>query len=300
MGGRQGTSRIGLGGATFGREIDESAVHLVLDYAVRRGITFFDTALAYGDGVSESILGNWVASRRPSPTSVTLATKIAPPYQPARIAEVVDGCLRRLRVPAIDVLYLHWWDETAESPAALAALHALVRTGKVRRLGASNYNHLELATALRLQAEHGFEPFRVAQNNNNLAVTDLTPELRRLCAAQAIALVTYSPLGAGFLTGKHRHGVQPNSRFTFVPGLQSIYFNQAAEQRLDRLARIAERHQQSQTDLALAWALHQPDVEAVLIGARTTAHIDQALRVQALEATCLLREVDQYVLEEGD
>jgi len=292
LGGRLRISGLGLGCATFGREIDEAASHRLLDYAVAKGISFFDTAVSYGEGVSESIVGTWLASRRPSADAFVLATKLMPPYEPARMAEAVDGCLRRLRVPAIDVLYLHRWDTTAESPAALAALDTFVRAGKVRLLGACNCTRGELGTALELQSRHGLERFRVAQNNHNLAVSDLSPEFRRFCGEQGVALVTYSPLGAGFLTGKHRHGVQPGSRFDRVPGHQSIYFRDEARRRLGQLERVAARAGLDQTRLALAWALHQPDVTSVLIGGRAPAHIDQALAALALDAPALFAELD--------
>ena len=132
-------SRIGLGCVTFGREIGESAAFAMLDHAFANGITFFDTAAAYGDGVSERIVGKWLASRAPAPGALTVATKILPPYEPARIAEMAEQSMERLGVAAIDLLYLHRWDTTAESPEALAAFDALVRTGRVRALGASNF-----------------------------------------------------------------------------------------------------------------------------------------------------------------
>jgi len=292
IGGTLRMSSIGLGCATFGREIDEGAAHILLDYAFAHGVTFFDTALSYGEGVSESIIGTWFASRRPSAGSVTLATKIEAPYQPTRIMEAVNGSLQRLRVPAIDLLYLHRWDTMAESPASLAALDKLVRTGKVRMLGASNYNCEELNTALALQEQHGLERFRAVQNNHNLAVSDINQEFRQCCAARGIAIVTYSPLGAGFLTSKHRRGVQPGSRFALVPGLQDIYFHEAASRRLGRLELVAARTGQNQVHLALAWALHQPDVASVLVGGRTPAHLDQALAAQAFDAPALFAELE--------
>jgi aryl-alcohol dehydrogenase-like predicted oxidoreductase len=147
-----------------------------------------------------------------------------PPYEPARIEEGVRSSLERLGVAAIDLLYLHRWDAMAESHAALAALHGLVRAGKVRMLGASNFTVSQLAAAVALQVQHGFEPFRVIQNNHNLAVGDVTPQLREFCAAREIAIVTYSPLGAGFLTGKHRRGISPGSRFALVPGASGYLF----------------------------------------------------------------------------
>ena len=276
-------SRIALGCVTFGREIGEAAAFAMLDHAFAHRVVFFDTAAAYGDGASEHIIGKWLASRGPAPGSVNVATKILPPYEPARIAERVDQSLRHLGVATLDLLYLHRWDATAESSGALAALDALVQSGKVRALGASNFNRAQLATAVELQEQHGFERFRVVQNNHNLAVRDVSADFQQFCAEREIAIVTYSPLGAGFLTGKHQRGVEPGSRFELIPGHQDVYFNEAAWQRLARLEAVAARTGHSQAHLALAWALHQPGVASVLVGGRTPAHIEQALAAQAFD-----------------
>jgi len=281
-------SQIGLGCVTFGREIDEAASLVLLDHAYSRGVNFFDTASAYSQGESESILGRWLASRHPV---VTIATKILPPYEPGRIADLVSESSDRLGLSAVDLLYLHRWDATAESPATLAALDALVRTGKVRALGVSNYNLHQLETALVLQEQHGLERFSVVQNNNNVAVHDVSAEFRRFCALRKIAIVTYSPLGAGFLTGKHRHGVQPGSRFDLVPGHQDVYFHEEAYRRLARLELVATRTGYSQAHLALAWALHQPGIASVLVGGRTPAHLDQALAAQAFDDPTIFAEL---------
>ncbi len=284
-------SAIGLGCVTFGREIDEAAAHVLLDDAYARGIRFFDTASAYSQGASEAIVGRWMASRGSARDSVTIATKILPPFEPARFAEAVTESSARLGVDVIDLLYLHRWDPDGESPAVLAALHGLVQTGKVRALGASNYNVQQLRTALALQEQHGFERFSVVQNNHNLAVRDVTPELVKFCSEQDIAIVTYSPLGAGFLTSKHRGGVQSGSRFDVAPGHQGIYFHPEAERRLSRLESVAARTGHSQAHLALAWAFHQPGVASVLVGGRTPAHLDQALAAQAFDDPALFAEL---------
>ncbi|MEO6784950.1 MAG: aldo/keto reductase [Chthoniobacteraceae bacterium] len=284
-------SSIGLGCVTFGREIDEATALAMLDHAFAQGIVFFDTAAAYGDGASESIVGKWLASRRPASRSVTVATKILPPYEPARVAEMVGQSLQRLGVAAIDLLYLHRWDATAESPEALAAFDALLQTGKVRALGASNFNRAQLAASLALQERHRFEQFRVVQNNHNLAVRDVSVDFRQFCAEREIAIVTYSPLGAGFLTGKHQHGVEPGSRFALIPGHQDVYFHEAALQRLARLEAVAARTGHSQAHLALTWALHQSGVASVLVGGRTPAQLDQALAAQAFDEPALFTEL---------
>ena len=256
-------SQIGLGCVTFGREIDEASSFAMLDHALDRGVWHFDTAAAYGGGASETILGNWLASRKPQ--GITIATKILPPYDRIDITE----SLERLGVEQIDLLYLHQWHETAlQADAALEKL-------PVTRFGASN------VTVDQLRA---LGPrFSVIQNNHNLAVSDATDALRDYCVAHELAIVTYSPLGAGFLTGKHRGGVQPGSRFEMIPGHQQVYFHDSAYQRLARLEAVARRSGYSQTHLALAWALHQPGIETVLIGGRTPAHLDQAFA--ALEFT---------------
>jgi aryl-alcohol dehydrogenase-like predicted oxidoreductase len=242
-------------------------------------------------------------STRPPPThrarrkassaagSITVATKLLPPYEPARIAERVGESLQRLGLATIDLLYFHQWHATAESPDALAALDALVKAGKVRALGASNCNLSQLQTALALQEQHGFARFSVVQNNHNLAVRDVTAELRGFCAAREIAIVSYSPLGAGFLTGKHRHGVQPGSRFAVAPGHQDVYFHEQSYRRLARLESVAARTGHSQAHLALAWALHQPGIASVLVGGRTPAHLDQALAAQAFDDPALFAEL---------
>jgi aryl-alcohol dehydrogenase-like predicted oxidoreductase len=143
-------SRIGLGCVTVGREIDEAAALRIFDSAFERGIDFFDTASAYSRGALESIIARWLALARPQADSVTIATKILPPYESARIIETVGASLQRLGLAAVDLFFLHRWDATAELPDALAALDALVRAGKVRALGASNHNRLQLETVLAL------------------------------------------------------------------------------------------------------------------------------------------------------
>ena len=263
--------RIGLGCVTFGREIDEAASFALLDHAFARGVTHFDTAAAYGGGASETILGKWLASRKPE--GITIATKILPPYD--RID--ITPSLKRLGVEHIDLLYLHQWHDTAlQAGAALEKL-------PVKRFGASNVT-LDQLRALGPR-------FRVIQNNHTLAVSDVTEALRDYCAANNIAIVTYSPLGAGFLTGKHQNGVQASSRFEIVPGHQNVYFHEAAYQRLARLETIAKRSGHSQAHLALAWALHQSGIDTVLVGGRTPAHLDQAFAALEFDDPALLAEL---------
>lgn len=269
-------SQVGLGCVTFGREIDETAAHALLDHAYAHGVCLFDTAAAYGGGASEQIIGRWLASRRPR--DITVATKILPPYESVN----VDASLQRLGVGQIDLLYLHQWHESALSVGA--ALDDLVSSGKVKGLGVSNFTLAQLRAA--------GARFSVVQNNHNLAVSDVGADLREYCAAQDIAIITYSPLGAGFLTSKHQREVQPGSRFDLVPGHQAAYFHDAAWSRLARLEAVAAHTGHAQTHLALAWALHQPDIASVLVGGRTPAHFDQALAALTFNDPALFAELE--------
>lgn len=281
-----------LGGSTFGREIDQAAAFALMDHAVARGITLFDTAATYTAGASEKIVGAWLASRRPAAGSLTVATKIYPPFTPEAIDAAVAASAARLGVATIDLLYLHKWDAAAETPDALRALDGLVRSGRVRSLGVSNFTAAQLQTVLTLQQQSGLAPFRALQNVNNLAVSEVDPALRDLCVAREVAIITYSPLGAGFLTGKHRGGVQPGSRFDVAPGHQAIYFKPGPEGRLARLAAVAARTGHPMAHLALAWAMHRPGVTSVLVGGRTPAHLDQAFAALALNEPALFAELE--------
>ena len=263
--------QIGLGCVTFGREIDEAASFALLDHAIERGVRHFDTAAAYGGGASEAIIGKWIASRKPE--GITVATKVLPPFD--RID--ITPSLNRLGVEQIDLLYLHQWHETA------LRLDPTADGLPVRQWGASNFTVEQLRAA--------GPRFRTVQNNHNLAVSDVSDALRAYCMENEVSIVTYSPLGAGFLTGKHQGGVQAGSRFDIIPGHQQVYFHAAAYQRLARLESVAKRTGHSQAHLALAWALHQPGNDVVLVGGRTPAHLDQALAALEFSDTQLLAEL---------
>jgi aryl-alcohol dehydrogenase-like predicted oxidoreductase len=274
-------SSIGLGCVTFGREIDQQASFSLMDYAVENGITFFDTASAYGDGASEKIIGSWIADRHPVSDSILIATKILPPYKAKAIIESVNQSLKRLGTDVVDLLYLHRWDAAIEGIEALSTFNDLVKAGKIKMLGASNFNAAQLERIIHLQKKNGFDLLRSIQNNNNFAVRDINKEIVQMCVNHDIKIVTYSPLGAGFLTGKYKNGVGSNTRFSLIKGHQDIYFNESSFQRLDQLQKISALTGYSTSHLALAWALHQPHVTSVLVGGRSKEQLTQAFSALA-------------------
>lgn len=251
----------------------------------------FDTAATYSAGSSELILGAWLAQRTDLRPQLTIATKMYPPYTADAIEAAWRAASTRLGLAVIDLFYLHKWDDTAATPAAVQSLDRLVATGRVRQLGACNFTAAQLGQMLRLQAEHGCAPFHWLQNNHNFAVREAGAEERHLCQAAGIKLATYSPLGAGFLLGKHRHGVEVGSRFALSPGHKEIYFLPECWRRLERLESVAAEAGESPALLALAWAMSRPGTDVMLIGARNSAQLDQAFAAHALVNTPALAKL---------
>ena len=274
-------SQAGLGCVTFGREIDRAASFSIMDHALEQGITFFDTASAYGGGASEEIVGQWFAEKGEAAAHIAVATKLLPPFDAGTLSAAVEQSLARLRMDRIDVLFVHSWHPSIEDDRVLRALDDLVVAGQVRALGVSNFSAAQLGALLRKQTDSGFAPVSFIQNNQNYAVSDVDDALRQLCRDFDVHIITYSPMAAGFLTGKYRGAVAADVRFEIIPGHKDIYFNDRAWGRLDQLMKAAEHAGKPPSTLALAWAFHQPQVTSVLIGCRTTSHLDQALAALA-------------------
>jgi 1-deoxyxylulose-5-phosphate synthase len=288
-------SAIGLGGATFGREIDEPAALAVLDRAIERGITLFDTAEAYSGGRSEEILGRWVASRQVR-DQIVLATKIAPPLDRARVIASAEASLRRLQAETIDLFQLHSFDPRTPLEETLEALDMLIHAGTIRYAGCSNFAAWQVIKALWRQDTHSWARLESVQPVYNLALREAERELLPLCADQQLGVITYSPLGAGFLTGKYRQGgpVPAGTRFDIVPGHQDIYFNDAAYAAMERLRAHAAELGVPMARLGLAWVLSRPGTSATLVGARSPAQVDQAF-----EAAELARSAEFQAIASG-
>jgi 1-deoxyxylulose-5-phosphate synthase len=270
-------SPIGMGCVTFGREIDRDTSFAVLDHALASGITLYDTAEAYAAGASENVLGAWMASRK-TRERIVLATKVAGPLTPARIIESTEASLGRLKTDRIDLFQLHSWDGDTPLAQTLEALDTLVRQGKVRYIGCSNFMAWQLAKALLLTGQHGLARFESVQPPYNLVQRSIETDLLPLCVDQNIGVISYSPLAAGFLSGKYRRGqaLPKGTRFDIMPAHQPIYCNDHGYSVLERLDQIAQRSGRSLVQVALSWILGRPHISSVLIGARNTAQVDQA------------------------
>jgi len=266
-------SAIGLGCVTFGREIDRDASFRVLDRAVEAGITLLDTAESYGDGASERVLGEWM-TERDARSRVVLITKVAPPLTS------LEQSLQRLHTDCVDLFLLHSWDNDVPLEESFSALTSLVEQGKARYVGCSNFTASQLRRSLQTQDREGHTRMACIQPIYNLVHREIEEAMLPLCQAESVGVITYSPLGAGFLTGKYtRNGPIPEgTRFAVKPGHQRIYFSERGFRIVEDLRRRSAETGQSMIQLALGWAFSRPGITSTLIGARNTGHIEQALQ----------------------
>lgn len=209
------------------------------------------------------------------------------------ITASVEDSARRLGRKYIDILFLHSWHASVQDLSVLKELDELLISGKVGALGVSNFNSTQLSAIIERQIENKFTTIAFLQNNQNVAVTDIDDNVRGICMQHNIHIISYSPLGAGFLTGKYKGAVQPDVRFEIIPGHKNIYFNEVAWRRLEKLQKVSGENGTSIIELALAWAFQQKQVESVLIGCRSIQHIDQAFKALKCDIKELVLELNK-------
>ena len=291
-------SAIALGGATFGREIEEPAAWRILDRAIERGITFLDTAESYSDRASERMIGHWL-SQTQNRKRIVLATKcgFSGRLNGKTVAEKIDQSLECLQTDWIDLYQLHHWPEEGDPlDEILEAMSRGVEQGKTRYLGLSNSAAWQLSKALWQQERKGWSRFDSIQPSFNLADRAIELEMMPLCRDQGLGIVSYSPLAGGFLAGKYKKDgpIPQGSRFDLAIDWRDSYFHRRNFALIDRLRKISAQEGRSLVDLALAWTLGHSGITSVLTGGRKPEHIDQAF--EALErglSSELRKQLDQ-------
>ncbi|MCS6949769.1 MAG: aldo/keto reductase [Armatimonadota bacterium] len=273
-------SELCMGCMTFGGEADEHTSIAMVERCLEAGINFFDTANVYTGGRSEEILGK---ALRPYRDKVVIATKVR-----ARVAEgpngeglsryhimqQVEASLRRLQTDVIDLYQVHSWDENTPLEETLSTLNDLVRQGKVRYIGCSNFAAWQLCKALWLSDKHGWARFDSIQPRYNLIDRVVEMEILPLCQAEGVGVMVYSPLAGGILTGKYRPG-EPPPPGTRAAENQWFLERRAKPHNLERAQRIVEVLRQFGRPLvqtAIAWTISHPAVTCAIIGAR---HMEQ-------------------------
>lgn len=291
-------SALSLGTMQFGQamnvgRLDQQATNEMIKFALDRGINFIDTADVYSRGESETQVGEAIKGIR---QELVLATKVRLPMSDdnfnrsgatrVNIMRGVESSLKRLQTDYIDLYQIHGWDSNTPLEETLRTLDDLVRQGKVRHIGLSNYMAWQAATALSLQKELGLEKYVTAQMYYGLAGRDLEHDFIPFAQYTGIGILVWSTLAGGFLSGKYSRGnpLPENTRFAeagqFVPFDVERGYNI-----IDVLKVVGARHGASPARVAIAWAMAQPMISSVIIAARTLAHLDDNIQAAELKLT---------------
>jgi aryl-alcohol dehydrogenase-like predicted oxidoreductase len=309
-------SELCLGAMTFGEPdassfmhkagSDEATVQQILERALAAGINFVDTADVYGqDGLSERVLGSWLAQsgRR---DELVLATKFRFTMGPGpngsgasryRIMRCAEDSLRRLRTDRIDLYQIHMQDVTVPEEEIVRALDDLVTQGKVLYVGCSNYAAYRLADSLWIGELQKRARFVTLQAQYSLVCRDIECEHVPLCRRWGLGVLPWSPLGAGFLTGKYRRGQAPPEGTRFAEWKQRYQqFDRERNWRvLDAVCAVAEEIGSTPAAVSLAWLLGRDTVSSVIFGARTVPQLEANLAAVKLD----LSEADLARLDEA-
>jgi aryl-alcohol dehydrogenase-like predicted oxidoreductase len=288
-------SRLCLGTMTFGLQCDEAASVAILDRAAAGGVTFLDTADVYPLGGSldtvgrtEDILGRWLQGRR---HEFVVATKCAGamgarPWDRGasrkHVLDAIEGSLRRLRTDYVDLYQLHHPDPETPIDETLRALDDVVRAGKARYVGCSNFPAWQVARALGRSEVLGAARFDSVQPRYNLLFRQIERELLPLCQLEGLGVIPYNPLAGGFLSGKHRRDAGPTAGTRFTLGTaaeryQARYWHAREFATVEALLPLAREAGMPLARLALAWVLAHPAVTAPIVGASRPAQLDDVL-----------------------
>ena len=298
--GRSGlrVSALSLGTMTFGGLGDFSSVgatgvaeaRRILDRCVEAGVNLVDTADIYSNGVSEEIVGEIVKGRR---HELLIATKCRFPSEPGangagssrhHIVRSVEASLSRLGTDYIDLFQLHGWDGQTPLEETMAALDALVKSGKVRYVGCSNYSAWHIMKALAVSERLGLERFASQQIYWSLIGRDAEVELVPAALDQGLGILVWSPLAGGLLTGKYRRGSKPSEgRHLTNWDEPPIYDEGKVYDVIDAVVQVAEARGVPPAQVALAWLLSRPGVTSVIVGARDETQVKGTLGAAGLE-----------------
>ncbi len=287
-------SELCLGTMTFGWTSDEKNAYAVFDAALDGGINFIDTADVYSrwapgnaGGVAETYLGKWISTKPRD--QIILATKVRGKMgdgpndeglSRAHILNAVEASLRRLQTDYIDLYQSHSVDDNTPIEETLRAYDDLVRQGKVRYIGASNYPAWKLMKALWTSDQHHLVRYDCLQPRYNLVWrAEFERELMEVCRTEGLGVIPYSPLQGGFLTGKYRRGkpIPRGSRGESSPRIKEFLEDEHAHQVVDKLDEMSRALGKTISQIALAWLLSNPVITSPIIGANNVAQLNESL-----------------------
>jgi aryl-alcohol dehydrogenase-like predicted oxidoreductase len=302
-----------LGTMTFGSEADEKTSHRIIDTYVAAGGNFLDTADVYSSGVSEEMIGRWLAAHPTEAEQIVIATKGRFATGPGpndlgltrrHLRTALDASLRRLGIEHIDLYQMHAFDALTPLDETLRFLDDSISAGKIGYYGFSNYLGWQVTKAVGLACNHGWAPPVTLQPQYSLLVRGIEHEIVPACLDAGIGLLPWSPLGGGWLSGKYRRDVEPTgaTRLGETPEggvLAAVWRGRNADERTWRIIGEAEAvgraHGASTSQVALAWLAAQSAVTSVILGVRTVAQLTENLGAVELE----LSELELAALDEA-
>jgi len=286
-----------MGTMPFGDVADRDTAADMFHRCRDAGVNTFDCANVYGDGQSETILGELIDGCR---NDVVITTKAYFPTGDGpnergssryHLVRAVEDSLRRLGTDRIDIFFLHRFDAETALSETLRALEHLVRSGKVLYLGASNFAAWQVMKALGIQRAEGWTPFHVLQPMYNLVKRQAEVEIFPMAQNEDLGVLSYSPLGGGLLTGKYGVDDSPSSgRLVENKMYQTRYGAPINYEVADRFSTFAQNHGYNPVSLAVAWVAHHPAVTAPIIGARNVPQLEDSLQALDIDMTNRLRD----------
>ena len=291
-------SRIALGMMSYGSQTErrwhlgEDEAEPIVRRAVEAGVTFFDTADTYSDGITEELTGRLLAKLFPRRDDYVLATKVYFPMGPGpndrglsrkHVLAAIDASLRRLGTDHVDLYQIHRWDPLTPVAETMEALHDVVRAGKARYLGASSMYAWQFAKAQHTAGAGGWTRFVSMQNHYNLIYREEEREMIPLCLDQGVGCIPWSPLARGLLAGTvTAGGERRTTRANTDQFLDSLYRPDLDLPVIERAGEVAAERGVAGAQVALSWLLHKPGVTAPILGATRIGHLEDALAAEEL------------------
>ena len=298
-------SVVGLGCNNFGMRLDAAGTKAVVDKCIDMGVTFFDTADVYGGrGKSEEFLA---PALKPHRRNIVIATKSASPMGEGPywrgasrryLMEAVDDCLRRLDTDYIDLYQIHFPDTSTPTEETMRALDDIVKSGKARYVGCSNYAGWQVVESQWVAKSEHLTPFITAQNQYNLLERNIERELVPACKKYGLSVLPYFPLASGFLTGKYRPGEPPpeGTRLAGMGPMAARVLNEKNFDTLMKLEGVAQRSGHTMLDLAIGWLASQPYVGSVIAGATKPEQVEQNVKAAEYRLSPEeMKEVDEIL-----
>jgi aryl-alcohol dehydrogenase-like predicted oxidoreductase len=313
-------SRLALGTMTFGLQTDEAVSHRILDKAAEGGINFLDTADVYPlggtvetTGRTEEIIGRWLQKQGPTGRRrFVVATKAVGKVGPnswdqgasrKHLLDAIDASLKRLQTDHVDLYQLHSDDRETPLEESLEALDVIVKSGRARYIGVSNFLAYRLARALGKSELHKLTRYVSVQPRYSLLFREIERELLPLAGEEGLGVIPYNPLAGGLLTGKYKPGAKPeeNTRFTLgtAGGMyQDRYWNERSFNTVTQLHKLADEAGVPLATLAVAWVMANPLITAPLLGASRPEQLDATLAAAAYKLDPALKQkLDELTAE---